>query len=152
LSDGSDVARLVHALEEITMKPFDRPTQRVTFRSGTIVVAAMMVLALSSTSGRRVGLVVLAATTVGVPETVADQSQGVPLATIRELARHWATDRMHSLTGRRHRLATSTLREADEHRAMGDGRRKKDADRSFAHRVGEDDMDERSMPLTVFCH
>jgi len=25
-------------------------------------------------------------------ETVADQSQGVPLAMIRELARHWATD------------------------------------------------------------
>ena len=25
-------------------------------------------------------------------ETVADQSQGVPLATMQELARHWATD------------------------------------------------------------
>ena len=25
-------------------------------------------------------------------ETVADESQGVPLATIQELARHWATD------------------------------------------------------------
>jgi pimeloyl-ACP methyl ester carboxylesterase len=26
------------------------------------------------------------------PETVADESQGVPLATVQELARHWATD------------------------------------------------------------
>ncbi len=34
----------------------------------------------------------IAATQWPEKETVADQSQGVPLATIQELARHWATD------------------------------------------------------------
>ena len=34
----------------------------------------------------------IAATQWPEKETVADQSQGVPLATMRELARHWATD------------------------------------------------------------
>ena len=38
------------------MKPLERLTHRVTFRSGIIVFAAMVVLALSSTSARRVGL------------------------------------------------------------------------------------------------
>ena len=116
------------------MKPLDRLTNRVGFRTGIIVFAAMVVLALSSTSARRVGLAVVPASVVGVPsatvaaaaenngtairpfrfkapdsdltelrrrvlatrwpeqETVADQSQGVPLAMIRELARYWATD------------------------------------------------------------
>jgi pimeloyl-ACP methyl ester carboxylesterase len=116
------------------MKPLERLTHRVTFRTGIIIFAAMVVLALSSTSARRLGLAVIAASVVGVPsatvaaaaenngtairpfrvhvpeadltelrrrvlatrwpeqETVADQSQGVPLAMIRELARYWATD------------------------------------------------------------
>src|SRR5215213_1502209 len=34
----------------------------------------------------------IAATVWPERETVADQSQGVPLATMQELARHWATD------------------------------------------------------------
>ena len=114
------------------MKELERLTHRVTFRSGIIVVAAMMGLAVSATSARRVGRALLAASVVGVPsaaaatentgdairpfrvnvpeadlaelrrrvlatrwpenETVADQSQGVPLAMTRELARYWATD------------------------------------------------------------
>jgi hypothetical protein len=115
------------------MKPFERLNDVLTFRRGIIVIAAIVVLALSSASARRVGLAVLAATVVGVPsatvaaaentstairpfrvhfadeklaelrrrilatqwpekETVADQSQGVPLATMRDLARYWATD------------------------------------------------------------
>jgi pimeloyl-ACP methyl ester carboxylesterase len=49
------------ALEEIIMKPLERLAHRVTFRSGIIVVAAMMALALSSTSARREGLATAAA-------------------------------------------------------------------------------------------
>jgi hypothetical protein len=117
------------------MKPLERLTRSVSFRSGVILfTAAMVVLALSSAPTRGAGLAVLAATVVGVPpatvaiaaennstairpfrvhfadekltdlrrrilatqwpekETVADESQGVPLATMRELARYWATD------------------------------------------------------------
>src|SRR5262245_34589132 len=124
--------------DAVALRPFhvkvERPTRRVTFRSRIIVFATMVVLALLSTSSRRVGLSVIAASVVGVPsatvaaaaenngtairpfrvnvpeadltelrrrvlatrwpeqETVADQSQGVPLAMIQELAHHWATD------------------------------------------------------------
>jgi len=116
------------------MKPLEQLTHRSRFRTGIIVFAAMVVLALSSTSARRAGLAVMAASVVGfrsaavtaaaetngaairpfrvsVPEanlaelrrrvlatrwpeqeTVADHSQGMPLALIRELARYWATD------------------------------------------------------------
>jgi pimeloyl-ACP methyl ester carboxylesterase len=116
------------------MKPIERLTHRFTFRTGIIVFAAMVVLALSSTSARRVGLAAIAASVVGVRsatvvaaaenngtairpfrvnvpeadltelrrrvlatrwperETVADQSQGMPLAMIHELAGYWATD------------------------------------------------------------
>jgi hypothetical protein len=42
------------------MKPLEQLAHRVTFRSGIIVFAAMVVLALSSTSARRVGLAVIA--------------------------------------------------------------------------------------------
>jgi peptide-methionine (S)-S-oxide reductase len=49
------------------MKPLERLTHRVSVRSGTIVCAAIVVLALSSTSARRVGLSVNAASVVGVP-------------------------------------------------------------------------------------
>src|SRR3954469_25815987 len=51
--------------EEDSMKRFERLTDRVTLRSGIIVVAGMMVLTLSATTPRRVGLAVLAATAVG---------------------------------------------------------------------------------------
>ena len=115
------------------MKRLERLTHRVSFRSGIIVFGAMACLALSSTSGRRAGFVVLAATAVGaasatsaaaenngtairpfrvnVPkadltdlrrrlaatrwptkELVEDRSQGVQLATLKELVRYWATD------------------------------------------------------------
>ena len=47
------------------MKRFERLTDRVTLRSGIIIVAAMMVLTLSATAPRRVGLAMLAATAVG---------------------------------------------------------------------------------------
>ena len=121
-----------HVRKEIGMKPVERLTAVLTFRRGIIALVAVAVLALSSASGRRVGLAALAAVVVGVPsasvaaaestgaairpfrvhfsderltelrrrivatqwpekETVADSSQGVPLATMKELARHWST-------------------------------------------------------------
>src|SRR5687768_11294999 len=49
------------------MTPLDRLTQFWTSRIGIIVLAATMVLTLSSLSGRRVGLPTLAATITGVP-------------------------------------------------------------------------------------
>ena len=51
------------------MKPLERLTQHIIFRRGIIVVAAIVVLALSSTSAHRVGLVALAATVVGIAST-----------------------------------------------------------------------------------
>jgi len=115
------------------MKRLERLTHRVSFRTGLIVVGAMTCLALSSTSARRAGLLVLVATAVGaasqvsvaaenndtairpfrvnVPkadladlrrrlaatrwptkELVKDRSQGVQLATLKELARYWSTE------------------------------------------------------------
>jgi pimeloyl-ACP methyl ester carboxylesterase len=115
------------------MKSLERLAHRVSFRTGIIVFGAMTCLALSSTSARRAGLLVLVATAVGaasrvsgaaenndtairpfqvnVPkadladlrrrlaatrwptkELVADRSQGVQLATLKELVRYWATD------------------------------------------------------------
>ena len=99
------------------MKPFERLTPRVTFRSRTIVAAATMLVALSPASGR---VTVLAADDPGtairpfrvnVPEAdiielrrrlaavrwpakelVADRSQGVQLATLKALVRYWSTD------------------------------------------------------------
>ena len=47
------------------MKPLERPTDRVAFRAGIIVFAALLVLALSSTSARRVEPAMHAATAVG---------------------------------------------------------------------------------------
>lgn len=123
-----------HVRKEIAMKLFERLSDVSTVRRGLIVIVAMVVLALSSASARRVGPAVLAATAAGVAsataaaaaeknstaiqpfrvhfaderlaelrrrilatqwpekETVSDSSQGVPLATMKELARHWATD------------------------------------------------------------
>jgi len=97
------------------MTPFGRLTRHATFRSGLIVLAAMALFALSRTSTtvavgehdsaairpfrirvsaselaelrRRVG-----ATRWPAKETVADQSQGVPLATVQKVARYWATE------------------------------------------------------------
>ena len=115
------------------MKPLERLTHRLSVRTGIIVFGAMTCLALSSTSARRAGFLVLAATAVGaasrvsvaaesndtairpfrvnVPkadlaalrrrlaatrwptkELVGDRSQGVQLATLKELVRYWATD------------------------------------------------------------
>jgi hypothetical protein len=59
-----------HALEEIIMKPGDRSTHPVTLRSGLIVVAAMMVLVLSSMSARRVERAVSGASVVGVRSAI----------------------------------------------------------------------------------
>lgn len=47
------------------MKPLERPTDRVAFRAGIIVFAALLVLALSSTSARRVEPAMHAAAAVG---------------------------------------------------------------------------------------
>jgi pimeloyl-ACP methyl ester carboxylesterase len=94
------------------MKP---PTRRVSFRTGLIVFGAMTCLALSSTSNVSVAadnndtairpfrvtipekeIVELrrriAATRWPTRELVKDRSQGVQLATLRELARYWSTD------------------------------------------------------------
>jgi hypothetical protein len=53
-------------------------------------------------------------------ETVADQSQGVPLATMQELARHWATEQTASRFCRRQCRCKSTVSDrhnpADLHR------------------------------------
>jgi hypothetical protein len=43
-------------------------------------------------------------------ETVTDYSQGVPLAMIQDLARHWATDYRHA------RVARLDHRAAEDHR------------------------------------
>lgn len=114
------------------MKPLERLTRRVTFRSGRIVVAATILLALLSTSEPVMTLATLASTVIGasssltaaednhtairpfrvhVPkadlddlrrrlaatrwptkELVKDRSQGVQLATLKELTRYWATE------------------------------------------------------------
>jgi hypothetical protein len=86
------------------MKPLERPTHRVTPRSRIIVIAAMVVLALSSTSPRRVGLPLLAVTAVGVSAatpTVAENNDTairpfrvkVPQADIADLRRRLAATR-----------------------------------------------------------
>ena len=86
------------------MKPLERLTHRVIFRSGIIVVAATMVLALSSTSARHVGLDVLAATVIGVssaPVAAAENNDtairpfrvNVPKADLADLRRRLAATR-----------------------------------------------------------
>jgi pimeloyl-ACP methyl ester carboxylesterase len=115
------------------MKPLARLPRRVTLRSGMVVVAATILLALSSTFERVMAGVTLAATVAGVSpaplaaaeengsairpfrvevpqakltdlrrrlaatrwptkELVEDRSQGVQLATLKELVRYWATE------------------------------------------------------------
>jgi len=64
------------------MKRLEQLTHRVTFRGGIIVFAAMLVLALSSTFARRVGLAVIAASVVGVPSAAvaaASESNGTAI-------------------------------------------------------------------------
>jgi len=51
------------------MKRLEQLTNHVTVRTGIIVVAAMIVVSLSSTSARRVGVAALAATFFGVAST-----------------------------------------------------------------------------------
>ena len=86
------------------MKPIKRLTHRVTLRTGIIVVVAMVVLALSSTSPRRVGLALLAVTAVGVSAAtpmVAENNDTairpfrvkVPQADITDLRRRLAATR-----------------------------------------------------------
>jgi pimeloyl-ACP methyl ester carboxylesterase len=95
------------------MKSLERLTHRVGFRTGIIAFAAMTCLALSSTlsvSAKNNGIAIrpfrvtvpdkelvelrrrIAATRWPTKELVEDRSQGVQLATLKELARYWATD------------------------------------------------------------
>ena len=94
------------------MKPLERLGHRVAFRTGIIVFGAMTCLALSSTPAAaenndtairpfRVNVPKadladlrrrLAATRWPTKELVEDRSQGVQLATLKELARYWSTD------------------------------------------------------------
>jgi pimeloyl-ACP methyl ester carboxylesterase len=53
------------------MTPLARLTQRASFRIGVIVLTAMACIALSSASGRSLGLAVFAATAVGVASTAS---------------------------------------------------------------------------------
>jgi hypothetical protein len=65
------------------MKQLERLTQQLTFRSGTTVVAAMVVLALLSTSARRIGLAVIASSVVGVSTTRAAADAGTAIRPFR---------------------------------------------------------------------
>jgi hypothetical protein len=59
------------------MKQRERLSHAVTFRTGIIVLAAIVVLALSSTPARRVGLAASAASVVGVPSAVAAAAENM---------------------------------------------------------------------------
>src|SRR5688572_8198721 len=94
------------------MKPLERLTQRVIFRTGIVVFGAITCLAFSSppaaaenndTAIRPFRVKVpeadvadlrrrLAATRWPDKETVADESQGAQLAKLQELVRYWGTD------------------------------------------------------------
>ena len=58
------------------MKSFERLSRRVIFGSGVMVVAALMVLALSSKSARHAGVAALAASVVGAMSTPAGAAEG----------------------------------------------------------------------------
>src|SRR6185436_14859086 len=60
-----------HACQEDSMTPLEQWTRPVTVRSGIIVIAAMIVLAFSSTSARRLGVAAMAATVIGIASTQA---------------------------------------------------------------------------------
>jgi hypothetical protein len=94
------------------MKPLERLTHRVSCRSGIIVFGAMTCLALSSTPAAPENTdTTIRPFRVNVPdadladlkrrltttrwptkELVEDRSQGVQLATLKELVRYWSTD------------------------------------------------------------
>ena len=93
-----------HAFKEDSMKPFERLTHRVSFRAGIIVIGAMMCLALTSASARRLGVGLLAATAVGVavvtPAVAANNDTAirpfrvdVPDADLADMKRRLATTR-----------------------------------------------------------
>jgi pimeloyl-ACP methyl ester carboxylesterase len=71
--------------EENSMKPLDRLTRRLSFRTGLIICGALMCLALSSTSARRAGLLVLAATAVSAasPVSVAGETDDAAIRPFR---------------------------------------------------------------------
>jgi pimeloyl-ACP methyl ester carboxylesterase len=54
-----------HVFEDNSMKPLERLTHRASFRTGIIVLVAMMCFALSPASARRLASAVLAATAIG---------------------------------------------------------------------------------------
>src|SRR4029078_2367431 len=96
-SDRSRFARLLICRQEDSMERHEPRTHYVTFRSGIIVVAAMMVLAPASTA-RRPGVGALAATVIGMaPTPIAAAENGdtairpfkvtVPEADLAELRR-----------------------------------------------------------------
>jgi pimeloyl-ACP methyl ester carboxylesterase len=68
---------------EMIMKPLKQVTHFATFRTGIIVVALMMVLALSLTSTRRVGPTVLAANVFGVESAAAAEHSGTEIRRFR---------------------------------------------------------------------
>ena len=61
------------------MKPFERLSDAPTFRSGIIVLVAMVVLALSSRSARHMGRAVLDATVAVVPSVTAAAQDSAPI-------------------------------------------------------------------------
>jgi hypothetical protein len=87
-----------------TVKPLERLTHCVAFRRGIIVFGAMACLALSSTSERRQGLAVLAATALGVASAMPAAAESndtairpfrvnVPDADLADLKRRLAATR-----------------------------------------------------------
>src|SRR5262245_59504920 len=89
-----------HAFQENNMKPFERLTRRVTFRTGIIVFAVMAVLALSSTAGRRFGPAVAAATVVGVPSATIAAAPGNNGTAIRPFRVHFSDEALADLKRR----------------------------------------------------
>jgi pimeloyl-ACP methyl ester carboxylesterase len=71
------------SVEEITMKQLERPSRAVPVRTGTIVFATMVVVALSSTPARRLGLAVMAAGIVGPPSATTVAAAGADGTAIR---------------------------------------------------------------------
>jgi hypothetical protein len=90
--------RWFHASQEDSMKQFEQLTSHVAVRSGIILVATLMVFAVLSPAGRRVGVLALAATLVGVASTTVAAAENsdtairpfkvkVPEAQLAELRR-----------------------------------------------------------------
>jgi hypothetical protein len=90
--------RWFHASQEDSMKQFEQLTSHVAVRSGIILVATLMVFAVLSPAGRRVGVLALAATLVGLASTTVAAAENsdtairpfkvkVPEAQLAELRR-----------------------------------------------------------------